>query len=451
MTDFLLAVAQQGLGAKVLRQLGLPSPVKLKRGEGAYSAKPLANQTIGLIIAPEQSTQLTPVIQQLGGQSLIRGDQVRDGLLLNGIIVDANGCHSVEALRSLFEQLQAALPRLRKHGRILVLTASSSVQQAAAAAAFNQGFVGLTKSLAKEVGKRGVTVNLLKVDPGCQHRLYAPVAFFLGHYSSYITGQSLHISCGIPAPAQLPATAVLSGKAAVVTGAAGGIGAETAKRLASEGAHVICLDTAGQTEKLNALAADIGGTAIVADITQPEAAIALTDWCKSNKRQLDVIVHNAGITRDKTLARMSEKQWDAVLAVNLQAILELDAALLDHDLIAAEARVVCLSSISGIAGNYGQTNYAFTKAALIGYVKAQAVKLGSRGVTVNAVAPGFIETDMTASLPVLVREAGRRLNALSQGGKPGDVAEAIQFLVSPGASGISGQTLRVCGGSLLGA
>ncbi|WP_416396914.1 3-oxoacyl-ACP reductase [Allohahella sp. A8] len=451
MTDILLAVAQQGLGGKLLKQLGLPTPVKLKRGDGAYAEKPLSNRTIGIIVVPEQSTQLTPVIQQLGGQSLIRGNQVRDGLLLDGILLDANGCDSVEALRSLFEQLQAALPRLRKHGRVLLITGASSAQEDAALAAFNQGFVGLTKSLAKEVGKRGATVNLLQVDPGCQHRLYSPVAYFLSHHSSYVTGQRLHISCGVPAPASLPATAVLSGKAAVVTGAAGGIGAATARRLASEGAHVICLDTAGQAEKLHALAADIGGTAVLADITQPDAAIALTDWCKSNKRKLDVIVHNAGITRDKTLARMSAKQWDAVLAVNLAAILELDAALLDHDLIAPEARLVCLSSISGIAGNYGQTNYAFTKAALIGYVKAQSVKLGAKGITVNAVAPGFIETDMTASLPLLVREAGRRFNALSQGGRPRDVADAIQFLVSPGASGISGQTLRVCGGSLLGA
>jgi 3-oxoacyl-[acyl-carrier protein] reductase len=148
---------------------------------------------------------------------------------------------------------------------------------------------------------------------------------------------------------------------------------------------------------------------------------------------------------------MTQKEWSSVVDVNLKAILDVDTALLEQNLIADEARLVYLSSISGIAGNFGQTNYAYTKAALIGYVEALSPQLADRGITANAVAPGFIETDMTASLPILVREAGRRLNALSQGGKPEDVAEAIQFLASPASSGISGQTLRVCGGSLLGA
>jgi len=162
-------------------------------------------------------------------------------------------------------------------------------------------------------------------------------------------------------------------------------------------------------------------------------------------------VHNAGITRDRTLGRMSASEWDGVLSVNLAAILAIDDALDAGGLWKEASRVVCLSSISGIAGNFGQTNYATSKAALIGYVAAQAPLHAVRGVTFNAVAPGFIETPMTNKVPFLTREIGRRLNSLSQGGQPRDVAELVTFLATPGACGINGQTIRVCGQGLMGA
>jgi len=164
-----------------------------------------------------------------------------------------------------------------------------------------------------------------------------------------------------------------------------------------------------------------------------------------------VLVHNAGITRDRSLFKMSEAEWNQVMAVNLQAILAIDAALDQADLLAPGAREICLSSISGIAGNAGQTNYAASKSALIGYVAARSAVLASRGATINAVAPGFIETDMTRQIPWLIREAGRRLNALSQGGQPRDVAEAVAFLALPESGAVRGQTLRVCGQALMGA
>ena len=163
------------------------------------------------------------------------------------------------------------------------------------------------------------------------------------------------------------------------------------------------------------------------------------------------MVHNAGVTRDKTLANMKEKFWDMVQAINLEAILRVDDALLEAGTLNDHARVVCLSSIGGIAGNMGQTNYGATKAGLIGYVAAQSAEQAKRGITVNAVAPGFIETRMTAEMPFMIREAGRRMNSLSQGGHPEDVAELIKFLSTPGAVGITGQTIRVCGQSLIGA
>jgi len=163
------------------------------------------------------------------------------------------------------------------------------------------------------------------------------------------------------------------------------------------------------------------------------------------------VVHNAGITRDRTLAKMTRDEWDQVLAVNFEAIVALDDALLAAGTLRDEGRLVYLSSVSGVAGNFGQTNYAATKAALIGYVTAVAPRLAPRGVCANAVAPGFIETGMVARMPFVMREAGRRLNSLSQGGQPQDVAELVTFLASPGAYGITGATIRVCGQSLVGA
>ncbi|HVK65436.1 MAG TPA: SDR family oxidoreductase, partial [Polyangium sp.] len=152
---------------------------------------------------------------------------------------------------------------------------------------------------------------------------------------------------------------------------------------------------------------------------------------------------------DKTIGRMSEKQWDEVLAVNLGAVVRTHEAL--EPLLREGGRVVCLSSIAGIAGNVGQSAYAASKAGILGLVAGLAPILAERGITVNAVAPGFIETRLTAAIPVAVREAGRRLAALGQGGLPEDVAEVITFLASPGAAGITGRTVRVCGGALIGA
>jgi 3-oxoacyl-[acyl-carrier protein] reductase len=164
---------------------------------------------------------------------------------------------------------------------------------------------------------------------------------------------------------------------------------------------------------------------------------------------IDVVVHNAGITRDRTLARMKPEVWDSVLDINLGAVVRTTSALEPH--LRDYARIVCLSSIAGIAGNMGQTNYAASKGGIVGYVRTKALELASRGITVNAVAPGFIETRMTAAIPVAIREVARRLSALGQGGQPEDVAQAIVFLSSPGAHGVTGRTLRVCGGAFIGA
>jgi 3-oxoacyl-[acyl-carrier protein] reductase len=184
------------------------------------------------------------------------------------------------------------------------------------------------------------------------------------------------------------------------------------------------------------------------DLTSADAPATLA---KELKGGVDIVVHNAGITKDVTLANMPAERWDAVLDVNLSAQERINEALLAKKVLRPGGRIVCVSSISGIAGNAGQANYAASKAGVIGMVKSMAPVLAGRGATINAVAPGFIETQMTARVPFVMREAGRRMNSLSQGGLPVDVAETIAWFASPASGGVNGNVVRVCGQSLLGA
>ena len=213
---------------------------------------------------------------------------------------------------------------------------------------------------------------------------------------------------------------------------------------------MICLDRPDDDGPTSRVARDIGGSVLLADISAADAPERIDREIAERHGRLDIVVHNAGVTRDKTLARMKPEYWDQAVDINLGAVTRITDRLLQGTL-GEHGRVICLSSVAGIAGNMGQTNYAASKAGLIGYVRMLAERTADRGITVNAVAPGFIETRLTAAIPFAIREAGRRLSNLGQGGLPIDVAEAITFLSTPGASGVTGGVLRVCGGSLIGA
>ena len=167
---------------------------------------------------------------------------------------------------------------------------------------------------------------------------------------------------------------------------------------------------------------------------------------------LDLLIHNAGITRDRRLVNMPAERWISVLEVNLASVLRTTDALLKDGTLKRGGRIVATASIAGLAGNAGQTNYGASKAGVVGLVRSLAPRaLAEHGVTVNAVAPGFIETKMTAAVPLFIREAGRRMNSLAQGGLPADVAETTAWLAHPASGGVNGQVVRVCGQSLLGA
>ena len=251
-------------------------------------------------------------------------------------------------------------------------------------------------------------------------------------------------------PQALPTVRPLDGKVALVTGAARGIGAATAELLAAEGAHVVCLDRPQDDALASQVAHRIGGTVLLADVSDPEAPATIARELVERHGGVDIVVHNAGITRDKTLARMKPDKWDSTIDINLQAVVRITEALLAGPLRDG-GRIVLLSSIAGIAGNMGQTNYAASKAGIVGYTRKLAETVAERGIAVNAIAPGFIETRLTAAIPVMIREVARRLSNLGQGGLPRDVGDAITFLSTPGAAAITGRTLRVCGGALVGA
>ena len=191
--------------------------------------------------------------------------------------------------------------------------------------------------------------------------------------------------------------------------------------------------------------------AIQADITAADAAEKILATVAQRGSTVDIVIHNAGITRDKLFVNMSDDQWESVLDVNLASQLRFNETFIDAADRGGNPRIVTLASTSGIAGNRGQTNYAASKAGVMGMVEASAATFAAQGGTINAVAPGFIETEMTAKIPFATREVARRLNSLQQGGRPSDVAEVVAFLASDAAAGVNGQTLRVCGQNLVGA
>jgi 3-oxoacyl-[acyl-carrier protein] reductase len=258
----------------------------------------------------------------------------------------------------------------------------------------------------------------------------------------------VRVGPGAPPDADLDWDRPLHGRLSLVTGAARGIGASIARTLARDGARVVGLDVPAAQDELQRVMSDIGGEPLAMDITQPEAPQLLA---KRFGEGLDILVHNAGVTRDRTIAKMGAERWRELMEINLSSQERINDVLIERHLLGEGARVVCVSSMSGIAGNAGQTNYAASKAGVIGTVEALAPSLAERGASINAVAPGFIETDMTAAMPIGIREAGRRMNSLRQGGLPVDVAEAVAWLASPAACGVNGNVIRVCGQSLIGA
>ncbi|WP_327190236.1 3-oxoacyl-ACP reductase [Streptomyces xinghaiensis] len=497
MADRYLRFTGTAPGRFLTRRLGLPRPAPLHRWspERPSLDGPLLRLTVA---AP--CPGLAGVLNRTG-LPVRTEHREGDGAADTGnrgtapyaaVVVDATGVDGPEALHEVHAALHPVVRSVATGGRIVVLgTAPDPADHHRAAA--QQALEGFVRSLGKEIGK-GCTVNLLRLDPGAEGTAALGTAaaaaestlrFLLSPKSAYVSGQPITVRAdavgadgtneadgadgadgpGGPQPAEAGGpsgvassgaaaaadwTRPLAGTTALVTGCARGIGESVAETLARDGARVVCLDIPAAEGELTALAGRLGGTALPLDITAPDAADRIAEAVPGG---LDILVHNAGITRDRRLANMAADRWDQVIDVNLGSVLRVTDRLLKAGAVRrGTGRIVATASIAGIAGNAGQTNYAASKAGIIGFTRSLAPRAAAEyGVTVNAVAPGFIETKMTAAVPLLIREAGRRMNSLAQGGLPVDVAETTAWLAQPASGGVNGQTVRVCGQSLLGA
>jgi len=448
MTDRYSKFARSGFGRQIVSRLGLPNPAPLRRyreGEPALTGPVLVGAAEGgrltdVVHAVLKSAAIEVLTEPVGGDN-------RYG----GLVFDASGISDPTQLRRLHEFFQPTIRAVGSSGRIVVLgTPPESLEDQRAAVA-QRALEGFTRSVGKEL-RRGATVQLVYVAPGAEQSVESTLRFLLSAKSAYVDAQVIRIGThGTDTAEPEDWDRPLAGKVALVTGASRGIGASIADVLARDGAHVAALDIPAQGAELSDVANRVRGTAFQLDITAADAPAQLVKHLTERHGGVDIVVHNAGITRDKTLAKMKESAWDAVLAVNLASQLAANDALLEADALKPGAKIIGVSSIAGIAGNVGQTNYATSKAGVIGMVNAYAPVLAERGATINAVAPGFIETKMTAAVPLFIREAGRRMNSMSQGGLPVDVAETIAWYASPGSGAVNGNVVRVCGQSLLGA
>jgi 3-oxoacyl-[acyl-carrier protein] reductase len=447
--DLLTQVVNSAPGSFLAKQLGIPQPEPLRRygpGEPALTGSLLIGGE-GRVVEPLRSALADDyelVHDNIGG---------RWADSFGGLVFDATGITDPQGLTALHDFFPPLLRNLGHSARVVVVGNTPDQAGSLDEHVAQRALEGFTRSLAKEM-RHGATVQLVYLSPEAKPAatgLESTMRFILSAKSAYVDGQVFYVGAADSTP---PADweRQLEGKVAIVTGAARGIGATIAEVFARDGARVAAVDVAAAAEALGETATKIAGTALTVDVTADDAVDRITDHLREYYGgHADILVNNAGITRDKLLANMDDDRWNAVLAVNLLAPQRLTQGLVDNGSIGQGGRVIGLSSVAGIAGNRGQTNYGTTKAGMIGITQALAPVLYEKGITINAVAPGFIETKMTDAIPFTTREVGRRLNSLYQGGKPVDVAETIAYFASPASNAVTGNVIRVCGQAMLGA
>jgi 3-oxoacyl-[acyl-carrier protein] reductase len=462
-------------GKAVAGRLGLAEPPRLRRGRELPHGPVVLASLAGSDLAARSLARLgiatdSPVVDATADEPA----PAYPGTI-GALVVDARGLSTFDGLEHLRAVLRPAMRAVEASGRVVLIADATS--EGLEASAVHQAIDGINRTVGKEL-RGGATTNLVHVpsdlDPA---DLASTLSFLLEGRSAFVDGQAWTVAAPRtvpeedsggerPNPSRRAAAPFISaasdrregpplaGKVIVVTGAARGIGAQIATVAARDGAIVVCVDVPAAGEPLASLANQVQGSALQLDITSPDAGerIAAHVASRHSGASIHGMVHNAGITRDKLLANTDAKRWAQVLEVNLAAQLRINPVLLDGRPggITDDGRIVSIASTSGIAGNKGQANYAASKAGVIGLVHALAPELADRRITVNAVAPGFIETEMTAKIPFVQREVFRRANSLSQGGRPVDVAETIGYFLDPASGGVTGQVIRVCGQNLVG-
>ncbi|MEU9264453.1 3-oxoacyl-ACP reductase [Streptomyces sp. NPDC048251] len=460
MADRYLSFTATAPGRFLTARLGLPQPAALSRWTAERPC--LDGHLLHLTAGGPSGLDLAPVLARTGlptateaagattGSTAGSATGSTDGPATGSpgpaaVVLDATGVRDVDALAEVHAALHPVVRSVAASGRVVVLGAPLDARDHHQAAV-QQALEGFVRSLGKEIG-RGRTVNLVRLTdaPAAESTL----RFLLSPKSAYVSGQVIGVGTAEGPDGPVDWSLPLTGRTALVTGAARGIGEAVAETLARYGAHVVVLDVPQAAEDARRVAARLGGSALTLDITAADAGERIAAELPDG---LDVLIHNAGITRDQRLVNMPAERWSSVLDVNLASVLRTTDALLAKGALRPGGRIVATASIAGLAGNAGQTNYGASKAGVAGLVRSLAPRaLAGHGVTVNAVAPGFIETKMTAAVPLFIREAGRRMNSLAQGGLPVDVAETTAWLAHPASGSVNGQVVRVCGQSLLGA
>jgi 3-oxoacyl-[acyl-carrier protein] reductase len=467
MSDFYANFANSGVGRVILNAINLPTPQILDRhsvGAPTFKGDILVGGTgnsnaIGTVAAALRGSEANLFItngngatnkvqESIGTESGVTAytPEKEDSQEFKALVFDATGVCNTTELKEVYDFLHPVIRKLQPCARVIILGSTPELCGDRKKQTAQRALEGFSRSVGKEISK-GASSALIYIAPGAEVNAESPLRFFLSPKSAYVSGQVIRAT---KAPySAVDANKPLTGKTALVTGGSRGIGEAIAETLARDGAKVVVLDIQPMEEELRKVASKISGDHLVADVTAENTADLITEKFRE-MGGLDILIHNAGVTRDKTLGGMPDHMWDMVMNINLISEENINDRLLTTGTLNENARIVCVSSMSGIAGNFGQTNYAMSKAGVIGMVQSTAKEL-ENGMTINAVAPGFIETQMTAAIPFTIREAGRRMNSMSQGGQPVDVAETIAFFASPASSGINGNVVRVCGQSLLGA
>ncbi|MCW2867670.1 MAG: fabG 10, partial [Marmoricola sp.] len=409
MSDRYQSFSSSPIGKLVVKNLGLPAPVRLDRwSEG----DPLVSGTVVLGGQGRLTAALTTALDDLG---ITHVPTATEGEKYKALVFDATGISEAGELIALQQFFTPLMRKLTTSARVVVLGTVPERAASAGERIAQRALEGFTRSLGKEIGG-GSTVNLLYVAPEAEGTLESTLAFFLSPKSAYVSGQVVRLGATGTTEAGEVADQVkpLTGKTVIVTGASRGIGEQIARVLHRDGATVLGIDVPQAASELQSLMKELDGDHLTLDITGKDSPQRIAQHVKQKFGTVHGVVHNAGITRDKKLANMAEDRWSSVIAVNLTAPEKISRELLEQGLIEDNGRIIGVSSIAGIAGNVGQTNYAASKAGVIGLVDSLAGEL-SAGITINAVAPGFIITQMTAAVPFATREVGQRMNAMSQG------------------------------------
>lgn len=468
MSDSYLNFANTKFGAKLTSMLGLPQPLQLERqelGQPVIGGKVLLG---GFIDADTQAagdrlneSVLNSIKSLLSSMDVhaLSHHAISERCTLpqwnreekvKALIFDASNLTDSSQSSALYDFFHSTTRSVLPNGRVIILGRPPENCDSPVMATMQRALEGLSRSLAKEL-RKAINVQLVYVDVGAELELESTLRFLLSPKSAYVSGQVIRVSSAVNSTnTDVDWAKPLASKKVLVTGASQGIGLAIAEVMARDGAHCVCLDIPAAEQALKAASERLNGSRILLDLNVDDAPEQLAN-AAHQQGGWDIVIHNAGITRDKTIAKMPKDWWANVVNLNLNVQERINDKLVACGGIRPGGRIICVSSISGIAGNRGQTNYALSKAGVIGMVESHAQELASKDITINAVAPGFIETEMTARMPFSVREAGRRLNSLSQGGLPIDVAEAASWFANPASSGVTGNVVRVCGQSLLGA